>query len=60
MKITAAVLCATKQPFTIETIDLEEPHAGEVLVEIKAVGICHSDWHLSPVRPNTPCSGCRT
>jgi len=46
MKIHAAVLCAPKEPFRIETLDLDDPHAGEVLVKIAAVGICHSDWHL--------------
>ena len=46
MKIRAAVLCAPKEPFRIETVDLDEPHAGEVLVKITAVGVCHSDWHL--------------
>ena len=35
-----------KEPFRIETVDLEPPRAGEVLVKIAAVGICHSDWHL--------------
>ena len=47
MKISAAVLWATKEPFRIEQVELEEPHAGEVLVKIAAVGICHSDWHLA-------------
>src|SRR4051812_11916411 len=46
MKIRAAVLTAPQQPFTIETLDLAEPRAGEVLVKIAAVGVCHSDWHL--------------
>lgn len=46
MKIRAAVLRAPKEPFHIETVDLESPRAGEVLVKIGAVGVCHSDWHL--------------
>src|SRR3954452_17873731 len=46
MKIKAAVLHAPKSPFQIEELTLEPPHAGEVLVRIKAVGVCHSDWHL--------------
>jgi S-(hydroxymethyl)glutathione dehydrogenase/alcohol dehydrogenase len=46
MQIKAALLLAPKTPFVIEELDLEAPHAGEVLVEIKAVGVCHSDWHL--------------
>lgn len=32
------------QPLTIETVDLQGPRAGEVLVEIKATGICHTDY----------------
>jgi S-(hydroxymethyl)glutathione dehydrogenase/alcohol dehydrogenase len=43
MKTRAAVARAQAQPLSIETIDLEGPHAGEVLVEIKATGICHTD-----------------
>lgn len=47
MKIRAAVLNAANEPFQIETLDLETPRAGEVLVKIAAVGVCHSDWHLA-------------
>jgi S-(hydroxymethyl)glutathione dehydrogenase / alcohol dehydrogenase len=43
MKTRAAVARAKAQPLSIETIDLEGPRAGEVLVEIKATGICHTD-----------------
>jgi S-(hydroxymethyl)glutathione dehydrogenase/alcohol dehydrogenase len=43
MKIRAAVAHKAKAPLTIETVDLEGPKAGEVLVEIKATGICHTD-----------------
>jgi S-(hydroxymethyl)glutathione dehydrogenase/alcohol dehydrogenase len=32
-------------PLTIETVDLEGPKAGEVLVEVKATGICHTDYY---------------
>jgi NDMA-dependent alcohol dehydrogenase len=46
MKIKAALLTAPKTPFQIEELDLDPPRAGEVLVRIKAVGVCHSDWHL--------------
>jgi S-(hydroxymethyl)glutathione dehydrogenase/alcohol dehydrogenase len=31
-------------PLSIETVDLEGPRAGEVLVEVKATGICHTDY----------------
>lgn len=47
MKIRAALLTAPNKPFRIETLDLAEPRAGEVLVRISAVGVCHSDWHVA-------------
>ena len=43
MKVRAAVAHKAGAPLTIETVDLEGPKAGEVLVEIKATGICHTD-----------------
>jgi S-(hydroxymethyl)glutathione dehydrogenase / alcohol dehydrogenase len=43
MKTKAAVAFAPKQPLEILELDLEGPKAGEVLVEIKATGICHTD-----------------
>src|SRR5579862_3917924 len=43
MDVRAAVAHKAGAPLTIETVDLEGPHAGEVLVEIKATGICHTD-----------------
>jgi S-(hydroxymethyl)glutathione dehydrogenase/alcohol dehydrogenase len=43
MKVKAAVAHKAGAPLTIETVDLEGPRAGEVLVEIKATGICHTD-----------------
>lgn len=46
MKIKAAVLYDTNVPFEIETLDLESPRAGEVLVKLAVAGVCHSDWHL--------------
>lgn len=46
MKIKAAVLHETGAPFEVRTLDLEGPRRGEVLVEIAAAGVCHSDWHL--------------
>lgn len=47
MKIKAAVLHRTKEPFRIETVDLEPPRAGEALVRVQAAGVCHSDWHVA-------------
>ncbi|MEB3415990.1 S-(hydroxymethyl)glutathione dehydrogenase/class III alcohol dehydrogenase [Alteriqipengyuania sp. WL0013] len=43
MKTRAAVAFAPKQPLEIVELDLEGPKAGEVLVEIMATGICHTD-----------------
>ena len=43
MKTRAAVAFAAKTPLEIVEIDLEGPKAGEVLVEIMATGICHTD-----------------
>jgi len=43
MKTRAAVAYAAGQPLVIEEVDLEGPKAGEVLVEIKATGVCHTD-----------------
>ena len=44
MKTRAAVAWQPAQPLTIETLDLDGPRAGEVLVEVKATGICHTDY----------------
>ncbi len=60
MKIRAAVLhemgterpYTRSQPLTIEDIDLQAPQAGEVLVKIRAAGLCHSD--LSVIDGNRP------
>jgi S-(hydroxymethyl)glutathione dehydrogenase/alcohol dehydrogenase len=43
MKVKAAVAHKAGAPLVIETVDLEGPKAGEVLVEIKATGVCHTD-----------------
>ncbi|UUP15846.1 S-(hydroxymethyl)glutathione dehydrogenase/class III alcohol dehydrogenase [Nitratireductor thuwali] len=43
MKTRAAVATAAGKPLEIMEVDLEGPRAGEVLVEIKATGICHTD-----------------
>src|SRR5262249_45019348 len=43
MDVRAAVAFAAGEPLSIETVQLEGPKAGEVLVEIKATGICHTD-----------------
>jgi Zn-dependent alcohol dehydrogenase len=33
-------------PWVLEEVELEAPHAAEVLVRIAAAGICHSDYHV--------------
>ncbi|HEX2484680.1 MAG TPA: alcohol dehydrogenase catalytic domain-containing protein, partial [Myxococcota bacterium] len=43
MKTRAAVARAAKEPLRIEEVDLGGPHPGEVLVELKATGVCHTD-----------------
>ncbi len=43
MDVKAAVAWKAGAPLTIETVQLEGPRAGEVLVEIKASGVCHTD-----------------
>ena len=52
MKVKAAVARSADKPLSIETVDLEGPRAGEVLVEIKATGVCHTDaYTLSGADP---------
>ena len=52
MKTRAAVAWQAGAPLTIETLDLEGPKAGEVLIEVKATGICHTDaYTLSGADP---------
>ncbi|MCI4645296.1 MAG: NAD(P)-dependent alcohol dehydrogenase [Hyphomonadaceae bacterium] len=43
MKITAAVASAPQAPFEIRELELDAPREDEILVKIKAVGICHTD-----------------
>ncbi len=52
METKAAVAFAAGEPLRIETVQLAGPQAGEVLVEIKATGICHTDaYTLSGADP---------
>ena len=52
MKVRAAVAYQSGAPLVIENVDLEGPKAGEVLVEIKATGVCHTDaYTLSGADP---------
>ena len=43
MKVKAAIATEPGKPLIIENVDLEGPKKGEVLVEIKASGVCHTD-----------------
>jgi S-(hydroxymethyl)glutathione dehydrogenase/alcohol dehydrogenase len=43
MDVRAAIAVAAGQPLEISTVQLEGPREGEVLVEIKATGVCHTD-----------------
>jgi S-(hydroxymethyl)glutathione dehydrogenase / alcohol dehydrogenase len=45
MKTRAAVAWKSGAPLSIETVELAGPRAGEVLVEVKATGICHTDYY---------------
>ena len=52
MEVKAAVAFGAGKPLSIETVQLEPPKAGEVLVEIKATGVCHTDaYTLSGADP---------
>ncbi|NQY79863.1 MAG: S-(hydroxymethyl)glutathione dehydrogenase/class III alcohol dehydrogenase [Candidatus Caenarcaniphilales bacterium] len=52
MKVRAAVAWEANKPLSIEEVDLEEPKAGEVLVKLKATGVCHTDaYTLSGADP---------
>jgi S-(hydroxymethyl)glutathione dehydrogenase/alcohol dehydrogenase len=45
MRTRAAIAWEAGKPLAIEEVDLEGPRAGEVLVEVKATGICHTDHY---------------
>ncbi|NOQ85112.1 MAG: S-(hydroxymethyl)glutathione dehydrogenase/class III alcohol dehydrogenase [Myxococcales bacterium] len=52
MEVRAAVAHEAGKPLSIETVQLEGPRAGEVLIEVKATGICHTDaYTLSGADP---------
>ena len=52
MHIHAAILWEQGTPLSVESAELDGPGPGEVLVELKAAGVCHSDLH--PVRGDWP------
>lgn len=52
MDVKAAVAYSAGQPLTVETVQLEGPKEGEVLIEVKATGVCHTDaYTLSGADP---------
>lgn len=52
MDVRAAIAYEAGQPLVIDTVQLDGPQAGEVLVEIKATGLCHTDaYTLSGADP---------
>ncbi len=58
MKIRAAVLERFGEPLVVQELDLAPPRAGEVLVEVRACGVCHTDTYTaSGVDPSgyAPC-----
>jgi S-(hydroxymethyl)glutathione dehydrogenase/alcohol dehydrogenase len=46
MRITAAVLYDVNKPYSIETVELDPPKRGEVLIKVGAAGVCRSDLHF--------------
>jgi len=52
MRTHAAILWEQGQPLSVEPAELDAPGPGEVLVEVKAAGVCHSDLH--PARGDWP------
>jgi S-(hydroxymethyl)glutathione dehydrogenase/alcohol dehydrogenase len=46
MKAKAAIFWEVGKKLDIQEVDVEKPHAGEVLVKLAAAGICHSDYHV--------------
>ena len=46
MKSRAAILHDVGGPWSVEDFELDPPKAGEVLVEMAAAGLCHSDEHI--------------
>ena len=51
MRIKAALSASADAPFEIAEVELDEPRRDEVLVEISAVGVCHSDLTMKAVWP---------
>jgi S-(hydroxymethyl)glutathione dehydrogenase/alcohol dehydrogenase len=46
MKTKAAAIWGPHEKWQVEEVELDPPHAGEVLIKLSASGLCHSDYHL--------------
>jgi Zn-dependent alcohol dehydrogenase len=55
VKVRAVVLEATGGPLTPSVLDLGPPGPGEVLVRLRASGVCHSDWNAIDGTAENPC-----
>ena len=55
MRIRAAVLEATGGPHAVHELELAPPRAAEVLVRLRASGVCHSDWNAVDGTAETRC-----
>ena len=55
MRIRGVVLEATGGPLVVSELDLAPPRAGEVLVRLRASGVCHSDWNAVDGTAENPC-----
>jgi alcohol dehydrogenase, propanol-preferring len=57
-KMMAAVVREFGKPLAIEEVEVPRPRAGQVLVRIRACGVCHTDLHAAegdwPIKPNPP------
>src|ERR1700729_3980214 len=47
LEMRACVLREPRSPVAVETVRLDPPRRGEVLVRVAAAGVCHSDLHLA-------------
>ena len=54
MRITAAVLYDVNKPYSIETVELDPPKRGEVLIKVAAAGVCRSDLHFQKGEATIP------
>lgn len=57
MQMTAALSHGPHSPFTLDTVEIDEPRADEILVRIVATGLCHTDLFTKSVLPERlgPC-----